>query len=646
MSTKLNNIKSNYILNKIFDYIKERTFKCRLFKYSKEMQKRCELNLELYIYEYILKFDISPSKYLTYSSPGLIIDKFDIKILDNKLKKDLIYYKLDLKDMLIFVKYYYKNQIKNFKNIINGHICYENYEYVDIYSPFFKYFLENEKEIIEKVFTITIDVPFIKKFNLNNIYISFIDKLNNDNIKYSSLMIYYNDKNDKDFLNDLNFNLECIKSLNIQCVDYLNDSFFQKIFTKNIYNNLLYLDLDFFGEVKLDSFIDLNNFNSLIQLILNGLEFKSSSFIMKLKNLKVLILCYCKNIILEQITCTNLKRLEIFRSNINSNSLLKFPELEELSIGEEGFNETINIYDNFLDFSSLINLKRLNTFPKFFINLKNIKLYQLDLSEYININLDIKKKSIEKLLKMDTLKIVNLQFQFKNKFFSDLSKIVSINQSIKKLTIDIYINDEDEIENNNDDKIITLFDFQNKMTNLKELKINYYDYSIKEISVEIIENVNSKINSIELNIIGTNLKFYCGPFKDLINFYFYSDKKIKNLNFAFPIFNDKCNIIFESLNSFTLNLIEIDLDILNNIYNNLDKMPNVKKFTLITICTKIKKEFYLKFVTKILSMNINEINIDFEQDINMNEMTENELKEINPNLKFNNIYKIHIKKLS
>ena len=51
----------------------------------------------------------------------------------------------------------------------------------------------------------------------------------------------------------------------------------------------------------------------------------------------------------------------------------------------------------------------------------------------------------------------------------------------------------------------------------------------------------------------------------------------------FPIFNDNCKIIFKSLKSFCFTsegCYRFDFNILNNIYNNMDFMPNLKSMTL------------------------------------------------------------------
>ena len=46
------------------------------------------------------------------------------------------------------------------------------------------------------------------------------------------------------------------------------------------------------------------------------------------------------------------------------------------------------------------------------------------------------------------------------------------------------------------------------------------------------------------------------------------------------------------------------MDILNNIYNNFDKMPNLKQITLDLIIDKLNKDILNKLINKIKSLDI------------------------------------------
>jgi hypothetical protein len=74
----------------------------------------------------------------------------------------------------------------------------------------------------------------------------------------------------------------------------------------------------------------------------------------------------------------------------------------------------------------------------------------------------------------------------------------------------------------------------------------------------------------------------------------------------FPILNDQCDIICKSLKYFILEIsyIEISFDVFNNIYNNIDNMPNLVAFTLKGSSKEIKEDFYVKFIKKFFQLKI------------------------------------------
>ena len=161
------------------------------------------------------------------------------------------------------------------------------------------------------------------------------------------------------------------------------------------------------------------------------------------------------------------------------------------------------------------------------------------------------------------------------------------------------------------------------LTNLS-VKTNYCGgiFFIKEES-------NSKIDKLDLDLDGLVLSqmIICGPFENLKTFKLVlpNETELKN----FPLFLDKCEVSFKSLSEFYLKTIHNDIkphiDMLENLYKNIDFMPNLKNFTLI-FDTPVEKDFYLNFVKKILSLNLNKIYF-FMMDVNYQYIFENQFYE-------------------
>ena len=188
----------------------------------------------------------------------------------------------------------------------------------------------------------------------------------------------------------------------------------------------------------------------------------------------------------------------------------------------------------------------------------------------------------------------------------DISKIKGQNKSVIKMKI--YYND------------FKLFNLQEKFPNTEDL---YIDCCTKErISTFLLikENPNCKINTFEINMEQEQIiKAYCGPYEKLESIKFYFSVQI-NLKNSFPIFNDYCQILFKSLLIFKLDTninnsyfcLIINFNIINNIVNNIEKMPNLREFQLTCKSDKdIPKNFYIKFIKKILNLeSIKKIKIE------------------------------------
>ena len=116
------------------------------------------------------------------------------------------------------------------------------------------------------------------------------------------------------------------------------------------------------------------------------------------------------------------------------------------------------------------------------------------------------------------------------------------------------------------------------------------------------------------------------------------DNKIDNIENIIPILNNKCNKIYKLLTHFNLTYYqEISSDILNNIINNIDKMPNLKEFSLRGVAFD-PKENYKKLFKKILSLNLDIANVG------INILEHSDKKKFIPNLETKNLKKLYVNK--
>ena len=247
---------------------------------------------------------------------------------------------------------------------------------------------------------------------------------------------------------------------------------------------------------------------------------------------------------------------------------------------------------------------------------------------------------IEKFLSSKALK--EISFTITNLDPKIFSKIQGTNKGVTKMTI---------IWNNTENDCI-LFDLQSKFPNLLEFDIESHSFFKsnklkRKKKLEIIENSNCKINTISLLANGKKkIQFFCGPFKNLKDVKFNIDNNTINVKDGFPIFNDKCKFKFKSLISFSMvNFYGYVLtsEVLTNIYNNMDKMPNLKKFEINTVVDNIDENFYIKFIKKILSMKLDYIYFSPRVKYmgNLEKYEINELKELCSNInemKYTEIY--------
>ena len=246
----------------------------------------------------------------------------------------------------------------------------------------------------------------------------------------------------------------------------------------------------------------------------------------------------------------------------------------------------------------------------------------------------LEKKFLEKLLLNDTIEEASLILNDLSD--EDISSIQIKNKSIKNLRLPIKMYKSfNSIKN-----------FQNLFNNLTTFSVIRYSYA-KKGNFEIIENINSKIDDLKVEIKYQDIKIYCGPFTQLKKIDICIKNRVINLKDSFPLFNDKCEVIFGSLTDFSAFFEKVDFEIIKNIYNNLDKMPNLKQFKLYSyLCKKLNKDFYIDFIEKLLSLNLNGICFNYYEHGYYEKvyLDENQLLKIYPQFKTENIDNIKIQK--
>ena len=94
-------IKSKYILEKIFDYIKDDKFKMKLFSYSKLFQSKLNLSIVDYQIAFLNKINFNYRNYLKFSINTFGQQHFDRQYLIQQFQDDLLKKKIKIKITLI-----------------------------------------------------------------------------------------------------------------------------------------------------------------------------------------------------------------------------------------------------------------------------------------------------------------------------------------------------------------------------------------------------------------------------------------------------------------------------------------------------------------------------------------------------------------
>lgn len=642
----LGKLKSTFILQKILGFIKDKKVILKLFVHSKSLQNK--LGIKLMDYQKVFFKNFYFENYLCFNiSCGNNDDiNFDKDKLKNTLKDDLLKIKFDYKNIINnkeYLIYYFQ---KYYKELNEEGIdkMKENKILIDIYSPFFETL--SETEFFSKLFNINI-LPkiIIKKYNLTNDYINYFEKLIKIKSKFSSISIYNGGKDDFNDLNEYRINSNNLNNLIIFILNLNNNFSFYFNCKDEILKNMrsLRVDAKFIKhkEILTDSFENINNLKSLEELQLNDLIFKNTLTI-KLYDLKKLYICNCKNISFDENKPYNIEILELNNSEIiEPKVLFNFPKLKKYFINNifGKYNWNISIFDIIKNTKYLkINSDKI---PKIENNL-SIEFLTV---EYVSFKKEINKENLEKIISMNKFKFFDmLLYNIDN---DDFIKLQGDNTSIEKAKIQ-WADNADCI----------LYNLQNKFPKLTNLTISITDihqgFNQNSISsLEIKENPKCKINQFSIDsFLCSNIKFYIQSYENLFSVSFNFNTRFDISNNNFPIFNNNCKIIFKSLKHFSFiapDCYRMNFEILNNIYNNIDNMPNLKSFVLKCYQENINKDFLIKFIKKILSMKLNHVELYLTKKRNdlekfHEEYSLNELKEIYPTIDFNFLNHINIRK--
>ena len=597
--TKLEKIRSKYACNQIFDFIEDKNFKYKLFIHSKLYQKK--LDIVLTDYEKISScLDLNISDYLYNENPNKMQKKLENDIKEYQLDKDII-----------------QNYINLYYKILKLYPEGEKKIYLD--SPFFDFVLK--QNFFNLPFTIFISTETIEQ-NLLDIYKLKFEKIN----KFNNLSLHFifNNKNNIQYFTEFNIDTYKIKRLSL-------NYFFkpQNLFLFD-FTNLTYLYINSIT-INSDFFENINKLKSLEELNLHKICF-SNKFPMKLNNIKTLIISIINDALyFDEKEINKLKILKVDNNQIRYiKSKIQFPELEELEIYSY-------IHDG-IDFKSMNKLKKITSM--YYL----IHYFQEDsLIEEMYFPLDQGKlyiKLFQHLCSFKFLKIISL-----NLSDFDMNEVNFTINSVERLHI-IW---------NDKDKPCIINDLQSIFPNLIEIEINTnanidksYFSTNSRTKIEIIQKPKCKINKFKITAENKMIQFYCLPFEKLIDININSKSKILNLNQCFPIFNCKCNIVFKSLInlSFYLSFYYGNIynceELLKNLFNNFEKMPNLKKMNIIFEMEFIVDEkLYRAFIKKILyKLDEAEIKISRKNDF----YSKHELKRINPNLNISKLMKFNISK--
>ena len=624
-------IKSKFIFDNLFEFIQKdfEKFKLKLIYHNKALQKILGLDLIDYQKNFLKQKSIF---YNQYPLINFDVNNFNKNFLYKKVEDDLKEHNLKIDDVKnIFEKYnkkYFKKENNNKIFILDDEI-----NIYDIYSPFIDAIIPFQNDIF-----INIPLNYVKKYNLINDYKIFFEK-NINNITLLNISI--DEVEQIKLLNELNFNsflIECIfielklkenindkdeNNENLDKINNENNNLILQLFEflikqKNL--NSLKLNLNKFDQdytINNNIFTSLNNLQSLKYLNLEYLNL-SDKFIIKLEQLEILKIYYCNNIYFENnVSTKNIKYLYLNNLNedIDSNDNYNFPNLEELII----YHSKINF-----NYESLIKLKKLE-FEKIMFLENCIKYSPIEEIKQCGnfFEKEDEIKLINIIINKKTLNNVNIQLNIISN--ERLKEINKTNENILCMTLKLNIYEFDI------QYFIKLF------PNLKELNLDTFSLSAEEECVKFENDDNIKLDTICIRVMSCDKSIYFS-FKNIKNI-FLLDIDFINTDIL-PLFNDECNINFDLLERLYIRCMGgfSYTEALENLYNNLDKCKNLKELS-IELITNIDKEFYLKFIEKIISKKLNYFLIFIDNEIFSDDFYSlKELNEMFPNIKINEYY--------
>ena len=469
-------IKSKYIIQNIFNYIKDSSIQLKLFIYSKYFQNKLNIRYSNYIEKYLEKIGFNLKKYLYPYEKEDLRKKYDNFILNNKFKKE------KFEDILYEILENKKIKDIDEEEVINININKSDEKLIDINSPLFK--IISKTKIFEKNFSIYISQNESKKD-----YIILFEKLNKSNIKYSSIYYEFNRMNRINNLKEFNIDYNKIKKVTLsvnfeyeieQDIIKKNIYFFKTLFSiNNIDNNLIYLNIFFKNKNNItpELFENINNFKSLKYLIIDNFIF-NNNFTIKISNLKLLSCENCNNIFISDTFCKQLELIKLSHDNKFDINVLENLDLKELKIIDLSNNNLPDIkalekvkFDKLeilnLSFSLISDINILKK-----VNFKELKEIYLSCNILTDIN------ALEKI-KFDKLEILDLST---NKI-SDINVLDKINfKELKEINLsNNNISDIKVLENVKFDKLETL--------NLKENNIS---------DINILEKVKFRVDTNDI----------------------------------------------------------------------------------------------------------------------------------------------------
>ena len=331
----IDQLKSKYVVNHLFEYIPDTNFPLKIFYYSKTLKNKLDINLSYCYNKYLSSLSFDLNKYLINDGDGpekdILAKEYDNFVSSNGLKKEKfanILYE-------VIADENEKEKKKKEKEKENNETSEENKDkYINVDSPLFE--IVSKVKDFDNTYTIYISQKYIDNFNLKDDYLKIFQNLNNSNKSYSSIYYVFTHMSKLDYLNELNFNCNNIKKLTLH---FKYDGFIEcenknnSINVLELFPNLEYLKLK--GESELISILENVTFKELKVLDLSSNNITNVDFLEKVKFEKLETLNLRWNEIsdlgiLEKINYKYLKELEASDNMISEINSLRNVQLDKL----------------------------------------------------------------------------------------------------------------------------------------------------------------------------------------------------------------------------------------------------------------------------------------------------------------------------